>query len=183
MLRTRGAAGADLDALLELERACYPPRQAYSRAEYRYALEVANSENLLVEDRGAPVAFVGAFVHEGWRAGNVYTLNVHPSRRGRGLATRLMHAVEARLSARGMTRCFLEVNVENAPAMRLYESLGYARVARLRGYYAAYPNPDAWRYERDLRAARGSGSGRFPTPAATPARKASSKGLRSRASA
>ena len=146
----RSATLADLDALLALENACYPPNQAYSREEYRYALAVAKAVNLAHEEDGRIVGFVGAFHHKAWRAGHVYTVNVHPSQRGKGLGKRLMAACEARLADLGMRRVVLEVNVENDAAIALYESCGYARVKRLPNYYTQYENNDAFLYEREL---------------------------------
>jgi len=149
-LALRDATPADLDALVDLERACYPPQQAYSREEYRYALTRAKAVNLLAEEATAIVGFVGAFHHRAHRIGHVYTVNVHPKERGRGLGLRLLEACEARLRTLGMTRCVLEVNVENEPAMRLYEKAGYARAELLEGYYTQYHVNDAWRYEKAL---------------------------------
>ena len=146
----RDARLRDLDALIELEQACYPPRQAYSRAEYRYALGIARAVNLIHEEDGRIVGFVGAFHHKAWRVGHVYTVNVHPSMRGRGLGKRLMETCEARLAKLGMTRLLLEVNVENKAAMALYESCGYAQTQRLNGYYTQYDDNDAWQYEKTL---------------------------------
>lgn len=151
----RDATLEDLDALLALENACYPPHQAYSREEYRYALSVAKAVNLVHEEGRAPVGFVGAFHHKAWRTGHVYTVNVHPSQRGRGLGKRLMAECEARLAALGMRRVLLEVNVENAPAIALYESCGYSRLRRLPNYYSNYANRDAFLYARDLPPQRG----------------------------
>lgn len=151
----RDARPSDLDALVALENACYPPHQAYSREEYRYALSVAKSVNLVHEEAGEVVGFVGAFHHRTWRTGHVYTVNVHPSARGRGLGRRLMAACEARLAGLGMRRVLLEVNVENAAAIALYEACGYARLKRLPDYYTQYANPDAFLYGRDLAPQRG----------------------------
>lgn len=147
----RPAGLDDLDALLALENACYPPNQAYSRDEYRYALARAKAVNLLHEDdAGAITGFVGAFHHRTWRVGHVYTVNVHPSERGRGLGVRLMEACHDALRGLGMARVVLEVNVENESAIRLYEKCGYRLVQRLPDYYTQYRNPDAFLYERPL---------------------------------
>lgn len=147
----RPASLDDLDALLALENACYPPNQAYSREEYRYALARAKAVNLLHEDeKGAVTGFIGAFHHRAWRVGHVYTVNVHPSERGRGLGVRLMDACHDALRGLGMTRVVLEVNVENESAVRLYEKCGYRLVQRLPDYYTQYRNPDAFLYERPL---------------------------------
>jgi ribosomal protein S18 acetylase RimI-like enzyme len=146
----RRATLRDLDPLLALEEACYPPNQAYTREEYRYALAKARSVNLVHDDAGPITGFVGAFHHRLWRIGHVYTVNVHPHERGKGLGVRLMEACHAELRALGMTRCVLEVNVENDPAMRLYERCGYTRQQRLEDYYTQYRVNDAWRYVKEL---------------------------------
>lgn len=146
----RDATRDDLDALLALEQACYPPHQAYSRSEYAYALRRAKAVNIADEEDGAIVGFVGAFHHRSWRLGHIYTVNVHPGQRGKGLGKRLMAACEERLAALGMQGVVLEVNVDNASAMRLYESCGYRRAALLQNYYTQYANNDAWRYVKPL---------------------------------
>ena len=148
----RDATPADLEALLALERACYPPNQAYEADEYRYALAKARAVNLVWEERpgGPPLGFVGAFHHRAWRVGHVYTVNVHPDRRGKGLGLALLAEAERRLAALGMTRVVLEVNVENASAIRLYEKAGYRLVRRLPDYYTQYADPDAFLYEKAL---------------------------------
>lgn len=149
-VRVAPATLDDLDRLLALEALCYSPEQAYSRGEYRYALSVETTLNLKVESSGSLVGFAGAFLHARWRTANVYTVNVHPRERRRGIGRALLVALEGEAAARGMRRCILEVNVDNAPAIALYERCGYERVERLRNYYESYPNPDAWRYERSL---------------------------------
>lgn len=149
----RDARPSDLDALLDLERACYAPPQAYSREEYRYALTRAKAVNLVLEEDGRIIGFVGAFHHRTQRVGHIYTVNVAPSQRGRGLGRALMQACEERLATLGMTRVVLEVNVENAEAIRLYEKCGYAQVQRLVGYYTTYPVNDAWLYVKGVGAA------------------------------
>ena len=146
----RDATVADLPAILALENACYPPSQAYGAEEYRYALARAKAVNLLLEEKGDAIGFVGAFHHATRRAGNIYTVNVHPRARGRGLGRALMAACEDRLRGLGMTRCVLEVNVENAEAIRLYERCGYQKTELLRGYYTQYRVNDAWRYAKAL---------------------------------
>lgn len=146
----RDALPTDIEALLELENACYPPHQAYAREEYRYALVRGKALNLILEEGGVAIGFVGAFHHRLHRIGHVYTVNVHPKERGRGLGKMLMAACEDRLHELGMKRCVLEVNVENEEAIRLYERCGYARVERLKDYYTQYRVNDAWLYVKDI---------------------------------
>ena len=146
----RRATLVDLDDLVALEQACFPPSQAYDREQYVYALGPAKAVNVVLEEAGTIVGYVGAFHHRAQRAGHVITLNVHPKERRRGHGARLMAACEQALAALGMARVVLEVNVDNAPAVRLYESMGYERVGEIADYYEGYPNNDAFVYERTL---------------------------------
>ena len=56
--------------------------------------------------------------------GNIYTRR---DRRGRGLATRVTHAITAELLRRGLPIIALNVVQGNAPAVHVYEKLGFAR--------------------------------------------------------
>ncbi len=149
-MELRNATLLDLTALVNLETACYPIHQAYTREEYHYAIAKAKAVNLIHEQDGRVVGFVGAFHHRTWRVGHIYTVNVHPDLRGKGMGKRLMTACEEQLRALGMARCVLEVNVENETAMRLYDACGYVQVKRLPDYYSSYRNPDAWLYQKEL---------------------------------
>jgi ribosomal protein S18 acetylase RimI-like enzyme len=111
--------------------------------------------NLVLEEGALTVGFVGAFHHRTQRLGHIYTVNVHPKERGRGLGRALLSACEERLRALGMTRVLLEVNVENADAIRLYERAGYARAELLKDYYTTYRVNDAWLYAKTLADERG----------------------------
>jgi len=47
------------------------------------------------------------------------------------------------LKRRGVREVFLEVGVENEPALRLYRSFGFAEIGRRSGYYAGSVPGDA----------------------------------------
>jgi len=67
------------------------------------------------------------------------TIVVDPGWRGRGVGRALLRAVFADLMLSPARRMFLEVEERNLPAVRLYESEGFAAVGRRQGYY---PRPD-----------------------------------------
>ena len=54
-------------------------------------------------------------------------------RQGTGLA--LMKALVAWLAQQGAESLFLEVNVHNQPAIKLYEKLGFSLISRRKDYY------------------------------------------------
>ena len=59
------------------------------------------------------------------RRGFIYHLAVHADHRSRGVGTRLMDEVEARLRARGCIRCYLFVTPDNVEAMQYYQKRGW----------------------------------------------------------
>lgn len=65
--------------------------------------------------------------------GSIVEVAVSPDYRRRGIARALIN--EALRNCTGLCTVFLEVREGNAPAVALYESLGFERIAVRRGYY------------------------------------------------
>lgn len=65
----------------------------------------------------------------------VLTLAVEPPRRRRGVARALLEAGLSQAVLAGAETCFLEVAVDNAPAVALYLTAGFEQVGRRAGYY------------------------------------------------
>jgi ribosomal protein S18 acetylase RimI-like enzyme len=62
-------------------------------------------------------------------AAHIAQLAVHPDRRGRGLASRLVHDAAERSASAGKTELTLLVGEQNAAARSLYDSLGFSQKA------------------------------------------------------
>ena len=73
---------------------------------------------------------------------DMMNIAVHPEHRRKGVAEALVNALVAELSARGNYCLSLEVRVSNAPAIALYEKLGFCQVGRRPNYYRN-PKEDA----------------------------------------
>ena len=68
----------------------------------------------------------------------VKRMYVQPAARRTGIARRLMEALEASARETGFTEVWLETGLGQPAAIRLYESLGYERIASF-GEYASDP--------------------------------------------
>ena len=66
------------------------------------------------------------------RRSMIYGFVVDSERRGQGLGTRMLDAALALLRSRGVAEVGLEVDPENTPAVRLYESFGFSPVTTYR---------------------------------------------------
>ncbi|MGH2596890.1 MAG: GNAT family N-acetyltransferase [Actinomycetota bacterium] len=115
--------------------------QAQRRAERDYAeplaagLDTRGHHILVAEDAGS-----GERVGHLWygpRARQpdpevawLYDIMVEPELRGRGLGRRLLRLLEDEVRTSGVTRIELNVFGDNDRARRLYETVGYAEIAR-----------------------------------------------------
>lgn len=74
--------------------------------------------------------------HTSGVSARIYSVAVLPDARGMGVGRRLAEALLLEFHRAGARRTYLEVRVENRPAIALYESLGFRRVSALPDYYA-----------------------------------------------
>ncbi len=122
-IRVRRARPGDLPAIARIEvaspeAALWDPRQ-YLRYECRVALLAGQVAGFIVWRRLTP------------DEGEILNLAVGPEWRRQGVATRLL---EEALRLPGTT-WYLEVRESNAPALRLYEKLGFRPAGRRPTYY------------------------------------------------
>jgi GNAT superfamily N-acetyltransferase len=142
MLTIREAGAADEAALVELT----PRLAAFPVPSWRTAGEIAEADRpilraalrgeldgavvLVAEDEGEGiVGFVFATTKSDYFTreahGHVEVLVVAPSAEGRGVASRLMEAIEAWARSRRLAWMTLNVFDGNARARQVYEHLGY----------------------------------------------------------
>ena len=73
---------------------------------------------------------------------DVMNVAVHPDWRRKGIAEKLMESLVEALKSRGSHALTLEVRASNAPAIALYEKLGFSQVGLRKNYYRN-PKEDA----------------------------------------
>ncbi|MEU3458178.1 GNAT family N-acetyltransferase [Micromonospora sp. NPDC006766] len=113
---------ADLPALLDLYAVAYPGNWFEPRM-------LDSGPYVGIRDGGDLVAVAGVHVWSPtWRVAAVGNVATHPRVRGRGWAGAAVAAVCARLRA-DVDHVTLNVRADNTAALRLYERLGFTRVA------------------------------------------------------
>lgn len=147
-LRVRRAELSDLDELVALERDTFAGDRL-SRAQYRRHLDSDSAQVWVASAHPRP--FLGSavlFFRKRSAVARLYSIASSPEARGRGVGSALIAAAEGAAGQRRCRALRLEVRVDNAEAIRLYERLGFQRIGRYAHYYD--DGADAWRYEKAL---------------------------------
>ncbi len=121
----------DLPGVWALEKACFG-RDAWTVVDLVFALLTPGVRLKAVSD-GRLIGFVMGEPKPAQKFAWIATLGVHPDFQRRGIATRLLNEVEARLTVPLIT---LTVRESNHGAIALYRQFGYAPVGRWERYYA-----------------------------------------------
>ena len=131
-------AARHLAGIAELEKRCFPDPWA----EALFAGELENPLSLwLVAEAGERIlGYVGS--QAVLDSADVMNLAVAPEARRTGVGAALMEALSRDLSERGVGTLLLEVRKSNAPAIALYEKLGFSLAGIRRNYYLR-PREDA----------------------------------------
>lgn len=153
----------DFDTLFQLDRLCFEPGIAYSRAELSSFIERRRAFTIVAEwnhplpdtgsssnkDEGGrreapgavtaarrPIAGFLTCHYQKQEYGHVITIDVHPDARRHGVGTMLIDATCERLRKMTAFMIVLEVAVNNHGALSFYDRYGFQRVRVLERYYS-----------------------------------------------
>ena len=129
---------AHVPQIAELEKLCFS--DPWSERSIETELSCRLSVWLVALEGDKVVGYVGSqtVIDES----DMMNIAVHPDFRRRGIAEALVAELEAALRQRGSRALTLEVRDSNAPAIALYEKLGFAQVGLRKNYYRN-PKEDA----------------------------------------
>lgn len=152
VVRVRPMTQADVPTVVTIEHDAYP--FPWSEGIFRDCVRVGYLCRV-VEMQGQLFGY--GILSFGADEAHVLNLCIHRDWRDQGVGRRLLDYLLAQARKAGMHDAFLEVRPSNAPAIHLYESMGFTRVGIRKGYYQGTPaREDAWVYRLDLRAAPAS---------------------------
>lgn len=127
---------AALGVVAALHARCFPGEN-WDGQDFAGVLAMGGASGHWVVDADDPRQEPAGFLFDllASPAGEIITLGVTPEARRRGAARALLADLFARGRARAVESLTLEVAADNAPALALYESLGFARAGLRAGYY------------------------------------------------
>jgi ribosomal protein S18 acetylase RimI-like enzyme len=137
----------DMDALLSIEQSCF--RKERFHQSYIEILLAAEEVDVIVGEVKGVVVASAMVEHEAHGRSHLLSLATDPGHQGQGYSKSMLAKVEVLARERGSCLMFLEVRVDNSPALRLYHGNGYRTVRLLADFFG--PREDAWQMEMPLR--------------------------------
>lgn len=150
MSTLRSATPADLDAIMAIERASFSS-DAWSDAVMAAELASPHNHYLVAERAGRIEGYAGLRAPAGANDGDIQTIALAASARGRGTGRAILEALIELASVRGVRNVFLDVRDDNTVAQRLYASEGFREIGRRANYYPS-DGVDAIVMQLDVRA-------------------------------
>lgn len=120
-----------LDAVMAIEVRAYP--FPWSRGNFVDSIAAGYLTCCLVDDDGVLLGYLVAMA--GFEEWHLLNVTVSPDHQGRGLAQRLLRALEDHARASAATWIWLEVRPSNGRARALYARWGFEEVGVRRDYY------------------------------------------------
>jgi ribosomal-protein-alanine N-acetyltransferase len=137
MISYRAAIQLDLPVLVSMERVLFAD-SPWSMGQFKEEFKgVPNSRYFLVATNNADeiVGYAAVLVVAPGVEADVLTVAVLPDYTRQGIATHFMNELEKWSQSKQALAMMLEVGVENASAIALYEKLGYQTIATRKNYY------------------------------------------------
>ena len=135
----------EMDRILEIEKLCF----SHPWTEGQLLSEMYSSDAVfLVSMEGDEIAGYCNFHRAGDQA-EMYKVAVHPDFRRRSLAEKMILSCLDWAKDKKCTSVFLEVRRSNAPAIALYEKLGFVSVGVRKNYYD-FPREDGIVMEKEV---------------------------------
>ncbi len=129
----------DLDIISDIESRSFS--MPWKKEDFKHLIEDNQSVYMVILVDGTPVGTAG-YTYNGFE-GYINNVVIEESFRGKGLSKILMEALLKRGRESKINDYTLEVRVSNAPAVRLYESLGFESAGVRKNFYEK-PVEDAY---------------------------------------
>ena len=145
MMRITEMKAQHVPQVAELEKLCFS--MPWSENSIAHELTTDYSFWLVAEDDGIVAGYIGSQI--AFPEADVMNVAVRPEYRRRGIGEILVEALTTHLRNIDCESLTLEVRASNAPAIALYEKLGFQQVGRRPNYYRD-PKEDALILRKDF---------------------------------
>lgn len=139
---------ADLDGVVSINRICLP--ENYASYFFMDIFNTLPETFIIAEAQGLIVGYIMCRMEHGFsdlrrlrfaKKGHIISVAVMPNYRNQGIASSLVEQALSGLSALDADECYLEVRINNNPAINLYKKIGFEITRTIPRYY--YDGSDA----------------------------------------
>ncbi len=137
MITYRDAMALDLPVLVSMEKILFadsPWSMGQFKEEFK-GVPRTHFFTVAVDGNNQIIGYAAVMVAAPGVEADVLTVGVLPEYRKAGIGTAFMEALENWASDKESNAMMLEVGVDNASAIALYESLGYSKISVRQNYY------------------------------------------------
>jgi len=131
-MKVRRAQPGDLAQIVLIEGLCFPEETAFPPKMFAYLISYAVAIVACEPDKKVLGFIMG---YTSGKAGAVYTLDVHPRYRRKGIGSKLLQGLEEKLALLGARAIRLEAALDKPGALELYRRAGYLERELVRNYY------------------------------------------------
>jgi [ribosomal protein S18]-alanine N-acetyltransferase len=131
-MKIRKAELSDLSEIVQIEELCFPEETAFPPRMFAYLIRYSVAL-VACEQEEKVVGFIMGYTSG--NGGAVYTLDVHPLCRRRGVGSKLILALEGKLFGMGARLIRLEAALENPGSLQFYREAGYKVGEKVKNYY------------------------------------------------
>jgi len=114
----------DLDGLVDLENECFTSDKM-QRRHYRELLKKNSAQIIIAEHLNKIIGCAVILFRKNSSRARIYSLAVHSSYRGSGIAKKISSLIEEETKKRHCSEIVLEVRTNNTAAIRFYQKNGY----------------------------------------------------------
>ncbi len=137
----------DIEEIYEIDRICFPPEIAFDKETFSLYIEDNNTIKIGARLDNKIIGFILVYLF--YEFGEILTIDILPEYRRMGIGKILMKEAEKRMRENSVIKVFLEVAVNNKPAIEFYKKLGYRIEGIIPSYYP--PDIDAYSMEKELK--------------------------------
>ncbi len=137
----------DIKEIYAIDRICFPPEIAFDKETFSLYIEDNNTIKIGARLDNKIIGFILVYLF--YEFGEILTIDILPEYRRMGIGKILMKEAEKRMRENSVIKVFLEVAVNNKPAIEFYKKLGYRIEGIIPSYYP--PDIDAYSMEKELK--------------------------------
>ena len=136
MITFRQPTALDVPVLTSLERTLFP-EYPWSQAQFKEEIAGLGGTRqfILALNDGSIIGYAGIMLVAAGIPADLLTIAILPDFRGQGLAQSMLAELESWAKTKGATEVILEVAVNNAGAIRLYNFARYEEISIRANYY------------------------------------------------